>query len=102
MPKAFDEHPVPGLDRFERRYAPGELPFVVRFGGVDLVRLNSETLPDGSLAETWEGAVSADQFEWLDEVLLELPNPVVCVHHNLAPLPEMAEFEGYPWGGTRC
>jgi len=97
VPKAFDDHPVPGLDRFAERYTPGELPFVTRFGGVDLVCLDSETMPDGSLAETWEGRVSAAQLEWLRDTLPDVPNPVVCVHHNLSRLPEVAAFEGYPW-----
>lgn len=97
VPKAFDDHPVPGLDRFTERYTPGELPSVARFGGVDLVCLDSETMPDGSLAETWEGRVAPDQLEWLRNTLPDVPNPVVCVHHNLARLPEVAEFEGYPW-----
>lgn len=97
VPKTFDDHPVPGLDRFERRYTPGELPFVIRFGGVDLVCLDSETTPDGSLAETWEGRVSADQLDWLDRVLPDVENPVVAVHHNLAALPEVSGFEGFPW-----
>lgn len=97
VPKAFDDHPVPGLDRFVERYTPGELPFVTRFGGLDLVCLNSEVMPDGSLADTWEGAVSDDQLDWLRETLSEVENPVVAVHHNLAPLPEVADFEGFPW-----
>ena len=97
VPKAFDDHLVPELDRFTERYTPGELPFVTRFGGVDLVCINSETVPDGSLAETWEGAVSADQLEWLRDTLPDVPNPVVCVHHDLARLPEVAAFEGFPW-----
>lgn len=98
VPKAFDDHPVPELDRFEREYTPEGLPFVTRFGGVELVCLNSETLPDGSLAETWEGSVSSDQLDWLDDVLPDTETPVVAVHHNLASLPEVASFEGFPWG----
>lgn len=97
VPKTTDEHPVPDLDRFVRRYTPGELPFVTRFGGVDLVCLNSETMPDGSLADTWEGAVSDEQLAWLQETLPDVENPVVAVHHNLARLREVADFEGYPW-----
>lgn len=78
-----DEHDTPPLDRFEREYAPeGELPFVERVGGVDIIGINTASMPDGSLARTHDGKVSGEQIDWLDSVLDDLETPVVLMHHN--------------------
>lgn len=81
VPKAFDEHDTPPIERFEEAYSPGALPAVVRIGGVDLVMLNSAAAPDGSLVDTHEGAISASQLKWLHATLPNLETPVVIAHH---------------------
>jgi 3',5'-cyclic AMP phosphodiesterase CpdA len=90
MPKApveeydhGDEHDSPPIERFEQEYTPdGELPFIKRVGGIDFVGINTASMPDGSLAQTHDGEVSADQAAWLDSVLGDLETPVVLMHHN--------------------
>jgi len=81
--KYGDSHETPPIDRFEREYAPeGTIPFVERVGPLDIVGLNTATQPDGSLAETHDGAVSADDVAWLEDTLGTLETPVVLMHHN--------------------
>jgi DNA repair exonuclease SbcCD nuclease subunit len=78
-----DDHDTPPVERFEREYSPGgELPFVERVGGVEVVGLNTASMPDGSLRESHDGAVSDRQVEWLESTLPDLDTPVVLMHHN--------------------
>jgi len=86
VPKEFDDHETPPLSAFEDSYAPEPLPFVRRFGGLDLVVLDSATFPDGSLADGHRGALSPSQLGWLEETLGKLDNPVVALHHNVLPV----------------
>ena len=88
VPKAADEHDTPPVERFVETYAPGGLPAVVRIGGVDLVVLDSATAPDGSLADTHEGALSAAQLAWLDTTLAEVESPIVVTHHPVGAISE--------------
>lgn len=88
VPKAFDEHDTPPVERFAERYSPGTLPSVVRIGGVDLVVLDSAVAPDGSLADTHEGAISTAQVEWLDATLARVESPVVVTHHPVGSIAE--------------
>lgn len=94
VPKTFDDHEGLSFDAFRRRYAPGGYPATWRVGDLTVVGLNSARTPDGSLADTWAGAVSDRQLRALDDVLAEAPNPVVACHHNLFALPE---HDGAPW-----
>jgi len=78
-----DDHETPPLDRFERRYVPGDgFPFLERIGGVDVVGLNTASMPDGSLAKSHDGQVSDEQIEWLDDTLGGTETPLVLMHHN--------------------
>ena len=86
VPKTFDAHETPTIDEFEAHYAPDGFPTVVRMGGVDLIGLNSASAPDGSLAESHDGLISADQLDRLDDVLSAAENPIVVAHHNLPGL----------------
>lgn len=94
VPKVFDDHDVPSIEAFEDRYTPDGLPFATGIDDVTLIGLNSATMPDGSLAHTWGGAVSREQLRWLEGVLEETSTPIVAVHHNLFDLPE---HDGSPW-----
>lgn len=98
VPKAAFDHEVAPVTEFEARYAPDGLPFATRAGDLTLVGLNSATLPDGALHDTWGGAVSAEQLEWLDGVLADAATPLVAVHHNVYRLPE---HDGSAWENFR-
>jgi 3',5'-cyclic AMP phosphodiesterase CpdA len=90
MPKApveeyqyGDDHETPPRERFEEQYAPGEgFPFVERVGGLDVVGLDTASMPDGSLRQSHDGELSAAEIEWLDDTLGGLETPVVLMHHN--------------------
>ena len=70
---------------FIERFPPGEVPFHERYGGVDLIGLNS-VMPDKR--------VDDDQLEWLDTTLSDADAPVVLVHHNFpAFTAQLAEFK---------
>jgi Icc protein len=85
---------TPSIEAFEAAYTPGSLPFCERVGGVDLIGLNSASMPDGSLSETHAGAVSADQLAWLDSTLAEAENPVVTLHHTVSGASSFTEELG--------
>jgi predicted phosphodiesterase len=84
VPKPWNDHDVPTVAAFGRRFAPDGLPFHADVGGLDVVGIDTATAPDGSLAEGHAGRASADQLAWLDEVLPRLDEPVVVGHHNLS------------------
>lgn len=94
VPKTFDDHEGLSFGAFRRRYAPDGYPTTSRVGDLTLVGLNSARTPDGSLADTWAGAVSDRQLRALEDVLASAPNPIVACHHNLFALPE---HDGEPW-----
>jgi hypothetical protein len=64
VPKTSDGHRTPPVAAFAERYAAGSFPFVNRVGGVDLVGIDTATMPDDSLADAHGGAVSAAQLDW--------------------------------------
>lgn len=84
VPKAAEGHRTPPVEAFAERYGDGGFPFVKRVGGVDLVGIDTATMPDGSLADAHGGAVSAGQLDWLESILPGLTNPVVVCHHNVS------------------
>ncbi|WP_435153889.1 metallophosphoesterase family protein [Haladaptatus sp. DFWS20] len=86
VPKSFDAHETPALSSFESDFAHGGLPFHERIGGVDILGLNSAETPDGSLADSHDGEISADQLAWLDDNVPNIDTPIVVMHHNLSGL----------------
>jgi Icc protein len=82
---------TPSIEAFEAMYTPGSLPFCERIDGVDLVGLNSASMPDGSLSETHAGAISSDQLAWLDSTLDGAENPVVALHHTVSGAPSYTD-----------
>jgi Icc-related predicted phosphoesterase len=95
VPKAFKNHETPPVSAFESRFTPGGLPFRARLGGVDVLGLDSATAPDGALESTHDGAISADQREWLDGALADAEAPLVVSHHNLPGLDVEVGADGY-------
>lgn len=91
-PKTYVDHDVMPVEQFAARYTDSGYPVHKRVGGLDLYCLNSATMPDGSLHETWGGALSTRQLSWLDEQLATesdgTSTPVVVLHHNLFAQPE--------------
>lgn len=83
VPKAFDDHETPSVAAFAERYPPGEVPFVERLGGVDVVGLDTATAPDDGLRSTHDGIVADDEVAWLESALADLEDPIVVMHHNL-------------------
>lgn len=73
------------LSEFERRYTPGRLPYHERIGGVDVLALNSNPSTRETLADTFDGRVSATSLSWFDEKLSAVESPLVVVHHALEP-----------------
>ena len=70
---------------FAERYGPGELPYHVEIGGLDVLGVNSAGSAD-RLFETHEGRVEEATLSWLDDALEASTNPLVLVHHNLPPV----------------
>jgi predicted phosphodiesterase len=105
VPKNGDGHDAPPLARFADEYGPGELPYRVEVGGVDVLGLNSAGAVD-RLTDTHDGRVDEAQREWLAAELDAAETPVALVHHNFPPVtgqlsahreavePEMAEIPG--------
>jgi Icc protein len=82
--KEYNDHRTPPLLEFVSRYTPGSLPFVERVGGVDIIGLNTASMPDGSLDETHCGAISRPQLDWLERTLPDTETPIVVMHHTAA------------------
>ncbi|GAB3021608.1 metallophosphoesterase family protein [Natronobiforma cellulositropha] len=93
VPKHFDEHDTPALERFEARYTPGRLPYRVSAGEVDLIGLDSASSP--ILAAGHGGVITDDQLSWLEDTLADAATPVVVFHHPLAPASVFPDAFGY-------
>lgn len=78
------DHVVLPQAEFEERYSGGSVPFVHRFGDVELIGLDSMRL-----RRTLDGEAEGDQLAWLDEALEELDDPIVMLHH---PLPGITDW----------
>lgn len=112
VPKAFDDHASPPVERFAERYGP--LPFAESVGEITLLGVDTATSgPDGTgagsvdgdtdgptdLRETWGGRVGPAQRAWLAEQLAEHDRPVVALHHPAAGLPDCPD--GPRWRNFR-
>ncbi|WP_138004353.1 metallophosphoesterase family protein [Halalkalirubrum salinum] len=88
-----DAHDTPPVSRFVDRYTPGSIPFSMSVGGLDVIGINTASMPDGSLETTHDGEVSAEEVAQLDQLLETADTPVVVMHHNT---PKMsAQFDQY-------
>lgn len=86
VPKQWDEHDTPSFKGFVSRYASDSYPFLRGVGGVDLIVLNTATVPDNSLSDVHKGAVSREQMLWMKDNLGDFDNPVVAFHHTVRPV----------------
>lgn len=93
VPKEFDSHSGRPVTWFADHYAEGRYPYRRDVGELSILALDSAS--GSSLADTWGGTVDNDTIRWLDRTLQTVSNPVVTLHHNLAPLPE--HTDGAPW-----
>lgn len=88
VPKTFDEHDSPPVERFAERYTAGTLPCRVRVGDADLLCLDSAS--DGTVADEHGGRVGGNQLRWLKAAVADTDRrgttPVVVCHHPLAPV----------------
>lgn len=93
VPKTFNNHNSPPIERFVERYTPGTLPYRVRIGDVDLFCLDS--VSGEAVTDEHGGRVGKSQLRWLEAALVETDRrgtaPVVVCHHPLAPV-ELASF----------
>lgn len=84
VPKRWDDYDAPTPSAFADRYSTGELPFVHRVGGVDVIGLDSASGgPDLDLYDSHEGVIPDQHLHWLDEHLADATTPLVVLHHNL-------------------
>jgi Icc protein len=90
VPKKRDEHDSPDASWFAKKYGPGELPYHVELGGLDLIGLNSSGTSK-RLYESHDGQVTAESLEWLAETLDTAENPLILVHHNFPPVSDQIE-----------
>lgn len=87
----FDSHPGISIEEFTDRYAPGELPFVVETDDLAIIGLDSSSAD--AVADSHDGYVDPAQVDWLDDVLEEVDEAIVLVHHNLPGALE--QFDDY-------
>lgn len=86
--KEHDDHSVLPLERFIERYTPGQLPYRVNLGPIQLLALNSASTPSGDLSDVAGGMVTREERAWLDDELERSDNPIVLVHHNTRAIVE--------------
>ena len=87
VPKARDEHDTLSVPGFAERYGPGELPYHVEIGSLDLIGVNTAGTAD-RLYEDHHGRVDEATLSWLEDTLPATTNPVVLMHHNLPSVNE--------------
>lgn len=85
VPKDGDDHETPPVAAFAERYGPGELPYRVRIGDLDVVGVNTAGTAD-RLYGTHDGRVDRVQRERLAALLADVETPVVLAHHNFPPV----------------
>jgi len=85
VPKESDDHDTPDVSWFAERYGPGELPYRVEVGGLDVIGVNSSGTAE-RLVDSHDGQVSAGTLDWLADALADAENPLVLVHHNFPPV----------------
>ena len=98
VPKTFDSHRSASRGRFIHHYTPGELPYQVQVGGVDLFALDSAWTPEGDLRDSHDGRVTPGQLEWLADRAETADCPVVFTHHTLPPTAREAATSGAATG----
>ena len=98
VPKTFDDHRSASRGRFIDRYTPGQLPYQVQVGGVDLFGLESAWTPKGDLRDSHDGRVTAGQLEWVADRAETADCPVVFTHHTLPPTATQAASSGAATG----
>ena len=79
-------HDVKNFDvsRFEDQFTGEGYPAHLRLNSLDVIGLNSAGASDEEPIAN--GAVSADQLDWLEEMLPDMTDPIVIMHHNLPGL----------------
>jgi predicted phosphodiesterase len=91
VPKRWDDYDCPPVESFAARFGPGslpgrsdpgDLPFHVEVGGVDVLGVDSADA-DGRLRDSHEGRVTEATRSWLRATLPGVETPVVALHHNL-------------------
>ncbi|ESP88109.1 metallophosphoesterase family protein [Candidatus Halobonum tyrrellensis] len=90
VPKESDEHDRLPVSGFAERYGPGELPFRVEVGGLDVLGVNSSGTSD-RLYDSHDGRVTDADRAWLADALADAERPVVLVHHNFPPVSDQVE-----------
>lgn len=73
-----------GVTRFKDQFTEGGYPVHLRLNNLDVIGLNSTVTSDEEAIA--DGAVSADQLDWLEEMLPGMTDPIVIMHHNLPGL----------------
>ncbi|MFB6202039.1 MAG: metallophosphoesterase [Halorhabdus sp.] len=87
VPKADEEHDALSVESFANRFSPGTYPFHEEIGALNVLGVNSAGNAD-RLTDTHDGAVDADQREWLASHLDAHDDALVLVHHNLESVTE--------------
>lgn len=82
---------------FKDHFQISEFPTSKTLGNITLIGLNTAYAADESLNDHWGGRVGDAQIERLESLLETLTNPIVCLHHNLGPLPEHLSEQPWTW-----
>ncbi|MFC4247781.1 metallophosphoesterase family protein [Natribaculum luteum] len=91
VPNEFDSHDGLPVGRFADRYAPDGLPFALDIDGLRVVGLDSSSAPE--VADSHDGYIPESQLDWADDLLDEVSDAIVLVHHNLPAAVE--QFDDY-------
>jgi 3',5'-cyclic AMP phosphodiesterase CpdA len=85
------------FEEFTDRFQISEFPTSETVDDITLVGLNTAYAEDGSLDDHWGGRVGDAQIDRLESLLESSTNPIVCLHHNLGPLPEHPSESPWTW-----
>jgi 3',5'-cyclic-AMP phosphodiesterase len=81
------------VTHFEDQFTGDGFPVHLSLNEIDIIGLNSTVIPGEE--PTDDGVVSADQLDWLEEMLPDMTNPIVVMHHNLPGLREHIGDHGW-------
>jgi 3',5'-cyclic AMP phosphodiesterase CpdA len=85
------------FDEFTNQFRIAEFPTSETVGDITLLGLKTAYAADGSLDTHWGGRAGEAQIDRLESLLESSTKPIVCLHHNLGPLPEHPSESPWTW-----
>ena len=97
VPKNYRTEDHLEFQEFRNRFQISDFPTRESINNITVIGLNSAYQQDGTLDSNWSGKIGEKQRDRLEMILASAENPIVCLHHNLGPLPEHPRESPWTW-----